>query len=158
MDNGEQKSNNTSGRSFGIVVSEYYPEISDRLLSGALEILKLHSIKSDVYRVGGAWEVPFVTRVKAKSGGYQGMIALGCVIRGETSHYDHLCDHSARALMDISMEFMIPIGFGILTVENEQQAVARSQLGPSARNKGAEAAEAVISALDAVSSGMTSNP
>lgn len=154
----KKKSGKSSGLSFGVVVSEYYPEISDRLLSGALEVLKLHSIKSDVYRVGGAWEVPFVTRMKAKSCGYQGMIALGCVIRGETSHYDHLCDHSARALMDISMEFTIPIGFGILTVENEQQAVARSQLGPNARNKGAEAAEAVISAIDAVSSGVTSNP
>jgi len=158
MEYDKKKYKNTSGISFGIVVSEYYPEISDRLLSGAVEVLRLHSIKSEVYRVSGAWEVPFVTRVMVKSGKYRGIIALGCVIRGETSHFDYLCDHSARALMDISMEFTLPIGFGILTVENESQAIARSQLGPNARNKGAEAAEAVISAIDAVSYSVISNP
>ncbi|MDE0310188.1 MAG: 6,7-dimethyl-8-ribityllumazine synthase [Acidiferrobacterales bacterium] len=154
MANGEHKSVSRSGLAFGIVVSNYYPAISDRLLSGALNVLESHSINSEVCHVDGAWEVPFVTRVMVGSGNYQGMIALGCVIRGETAHFDYLCDHSARALMDISMEFTIPVGFGILTVENEEQATARSQLrGRNPRNKGSEAAQAVISAIDAVSSG-----
>ena len=137
----------------GIVVSEYYSEISNRLLDGAQQVLESqHAFSSEVSRVSGTWEIPVVARALAQSRKFQGVIALGCVIRGETSHYDHLCDHTARALMDLSTEFTLPVGFGILTVENEAQAQARSQPGPNARNKGAEAANAVVRTVYAVNS------
>ena len=135
----------------GIVVSDYYPEISDRLLSGALQELESHStIQSEVVHVSGAWEIPIVVMEMAESGVYDGMIALGCVIRGETNHFDYLCDHTARALMDISLQHSRPIGFGILTVENESQALARSQLESDSRNKGREAAVAVVRTINTI--------
>lgn len=133
------------GITIGIVVGDYYPEISDRLLSGARQELESHeNIHSEVFRVSGAWEIPIVVMAMAETDLYDGMIALGCVIRGETNHFDYLCDHTARALMDISIDLSTPVGFGILTVENEDQALARSQLESDSRNKGREAAVAVV--------------
>ena len=135
----------------GIVVSDYYPEISDRLLSGALQELESHKeIQWEVVRVSGAWEIPIVVATMIENEVYDGMIALGCVIRGETNHFDYLCDHTARALMDISLELYTPIGFGVLTVENESQALARSQLESDSRNKGREAAMAVVRTINTI--------
>ena len=132
----------------GIVVSDYYPDISKRLLSGALKVLKSSSrINTEVIRVEGAWEIPVVVGAMMQSNRFSGMVALGCVIRGETAHFDYLCDQCARALMDLSLKFMIPVGFGILTVESEDQAWERTK---QTRNKGAEAAVAVVRAIDAI--------
>ena len=97
----------------GVVISDFYSDISDRLLAGALHILKEHSqIQYEVVRVAGTWEIPVLAKAMAQSGRFLGLIALGCVIRGETSHYDHLCQQSSSALMSISMEFTFPVGFG----------------------------------------------
>ena len=137
----------------GIVISDFYSDISDQLLAGALHILKNHpQIQYEVVRVAGAWEIPVLAKAMAKSGRFLGLIALGCVIRGETSHYDHLCQQSSSALMSIGMEFTFPVGLGILTVEDMHQAKVRSNSKDFSKNKGAEAATAVIGAIYAVAS------
>ena len=137
----------------GIVISDFYSDISDQLLAGALHILKKHpQIQYEVVRVAGTWEIPVLAKSMAQSGRFLGLIALGCVIRGETSHYDHLCQQSSSALMSISMEFTFPVGLGILTVEDMHQAKVRSNSKDFSKNKGAEAATAVIGAIYAVAS------
>ena len=133
---------------FAIVVSTYYEDVAQRLLDGALEVLKSNPrFEYEVVRVKGAWEIPIHAMQFIQSTEFHGVIALGCVIRGETTHYDLLCNETARKLMNMSVGYMKPVGFGILTVENESQAIARSQTKKGGRNKGAEAAEAVIATI-----------
>jgi 6,7-dimethyl-8-ribityllumazine synthase len=91
--------------------------------------------------VPGAFELPGAIGMAAIAGEYDGYVALGCVIRGETSHYDHICDQVARALMDLSLSG-VPVAFGLLTVESEQQALVRASR--TGKNKGREAAAAVL--------------
>ncbi len=135
----------------GIVVSDYYQNISNGLLTGALQVIKEHpEINYEVARVLGVWELPVIAKVMVQSRRFEGIIALGCVIRGETSHFDYLCQQSSKAIMDISIEHAIPIGFGVLTVENIEQAKARSGISEANKNKGGEAAAAVIGSLHAV--------
>ena len=106
-----------------IVNSNYYSEISKNLLDETKEVISENNINYDVETVTGVFEIPaIITFSKYKFDGY---IALGCVIRGETSHYDYVCNESARALMNLSLEG-IAVGYGILTVENIEQAIQRS--------------------------------
>src|SRR5690606_16313734 len=93
-------------------------------------------------RVPGAFEIPAAIRYTMATKQYEGFVALGCVIRGETTHYDYVCSESARALMDLSVEHRLAIGYGILTVENMEQAQARADI--TRGNKGAAAAEACL--------------
>ncbi len=129
----------------GIVVSNYYTEIAERLLSGCLNIISERpTIGHEVFRVMGTWEVPVVAKGLIESNRFGAIIALGCVIRGETSHYDYICLEVSRALMDITLQFTVPVGFGILTVDTYDQAIERSSLKQDDNNKGADAALAVI--------------
>ena len=112
-----------------IVEAPYYQAISDELAKGAVTALEAAGASYDRLAVPGAFEIPAAIRMNIKAmelvGGrrrYDGYIALGCVIRGETSHYDYVCGECARGLMDLSLDFSIAIGFGLLTVENEAQA------------------------------------
>ncbi len=128
-----------------IVVSRYNENITRALLEGSLRTLKKHGIKHeerDTVWVPGAFEVPLAVKVLAESKKYQGVIALGCVLKGETSHNHYISRSAAQALMDIGLETNVPVAFGILTPDNMKQALARSGKGTS--NKGEEAAEAVI--------------
>ena len=135
----------------GIVVSDYYQNISNGLLAGALQVINEHpEINYEVARVLGVWELPVIAKVMVQSRRFEGIIALGCVIRGETSHFNYICQQSSKAIMDISIEHAIPIGFGVLTVENIEQAKARSGISEMKKNKGVEAAAAVIGSLHAV--------
>jgi 6,7-dimethyl-8-ribityllumazine synthase len=92
--------------------------------------------------VPGAYELPFAAQELAGSGRYAGVACLGAVIRGETSHYDHVCDESARGIMDVMLRTGVPCSFGVLTVDTMDQAIARS--GGDKRDSGAHAAEAVL--------------
>ena len=113
-----------------IVGSNYYQDIYDNLVEEAIDIIKKNNILYQIETVTGVFEIPsIVTFSKHKFDGY---ITLGCVIRGETSHYDYVCTESARALMNLSLEG-IAIGYGILTVENYDQALIRSK---TVANKG----------------------
>lgn len=140
-----------SSANVGIVVSTYYKDIADGLLTGVMNVFDEHpQIKYEIARVAGAWEIPLASRVMVQTRRFQAIIALGCVIRGETSHFDYLCQQCSAALMSISMDFTIPLSFGVLTVENYTQAQQRSDTEDMNRNKGYEAAISAIGSLAAI--------
>ena len=126
-----------------IVSSNYYEKISDNLLEGSSTELKKNNIDFDVLFAPGCFEIPFLISKNIKK--YRGFIALGCVIRGETYHFDLIANECARKIIDISNEFLKPVGFGVLTCDNLKQAIARSDLRK--KNKGKEAANACIKLL-----------
>lgn len=130
-----------------IVEARYYDEIADDLLTGASGAIRAAAATFDVITVPGALEIPAAVVIaleaaQARGRAYDGVVTLGCVIRGETTHYDIVANESARALMDISVALRLPLGNGILTVEDEAQAHARSRI--SQMNKGGAAAEAAL--------------
>ena len=118
-----------------IVEARFYKDIADELAKGAIAALIEAGVTYDRLEVPGAFELPAAIRMnmdaKNPDNGrrhYDGYIALGCVIRGETSHYDYVCAECARGLMDLSLEYSLAIGFGVLTVENQEQAWARASV------------------------------
>ena len=129
-----------------IIEARYYEDIANELARGATEELRKRGIGFERVSVAGALEIPvalsaaIAAKVIAPSGRHHGCVALGCVIRGETSHYDIVANESARALLDISVAHAISIGNGILTVDNRDQAWARASV--DGKNKGAVAASA----------------
>jgi len=131
-----------------IVEARYYADISDALLAGASDALRAYGAEFDVVTVPGAFELPAAIAL-AEEGGhrpagvrYDGFVALGCVIRGETTHYDYVCGESARGLMDLSINKGLAIGYGVLTVEDEAQAWARARI--SEGDKGGFAARTCL--------------
>jgi len=129
----------------GVVAARFNGDVVDALLEGALRTLAEHDVRGDdvvLARVAGAWELPQVAQAMADSGEIDAIVALGCVIRGETSHYDVIVNESARALMDLSLKAGIAVANGVLAVENIEQAIARC--GGELGNKGSEAALAAI--------------
>jgi 6,7-dimethyl-8-ribityllumazine synthase len=131
-----------------IVEAPYYAEIAAGLLRGARRVLDEAGATHEVVRVAGAFELPGAVRLAlkamARAGGprWDGFVALGCVVRGETDHYDHICREAARGIMDLTVQFGAPVAFGVLTVDDEAQAEARAR--DDEMNKGAEAARAVL--------------
>ena len=126
-----------------IVISNYYEEIANNLLKGSVKELKLYKIDYDIVYAPGCFEIPLLISKNIKK--YKGFIALGCVIRGQTYHFDLIANECARKIMDISNNSLKPIGFGILTCENIKQANIRSDVRK--KNKGKEAAKACINLL-----------
>jgi 6,7-dimethyl-8-ribityllumazine synthase len=126
-----------------IVLAPYYRHIADELLKGATETLEAAGATHEVVEVPGAFEVPAAIKLASRKG-YDGYVALGCVIRGETTHYDYVCVESARGLQDLALEGLA-IGYGILTVENEKQALVRASR--EKKNKGGEAARACLAMI-----------
>lgn len=136
-----------------IVEARFYADIADELLKGAIQALSEAGATHERVSVPGAFEIPAAIamtieaqRVSPPHRSFDGYLALGCVIRGETTHYDYVCGESARALMDISCQHRIALGFGILTVENGDQAWARARVGE--KNKGRDAARACLAMVD----------
>lgn len=129
-----------------IVSAEFYPEISAELKAGAAAALKKAKATFDTVTVPGAFEIPAVIGFALQGKKYDGYIALGCVIRGETTHYDYVCGESARGLMELSVQQGAAIGYGILTVENMKQAKARAKVNKG--NKGRDAAEACLKLIE----------
>jgi len=126
-----------------IVISNYYKEIGKNLLKGSTSELKIKKIDYDILYAPGCFEIPFLISKNIKK--YKGFIALGCVIRGETYHFDLIANECTRKIMEISNKNLKPIGFGILTCENIQQAKLRSDVRK--KNKGKEATNACIELL-----------
>lgn len=126
-----------------IVISNYYNEIGNNLLKGSINELKANNIDYDIAYAPGCFEIPFLISKNLKK--YRGFIALGCVIRGETYHFELIANECARKIIDISNHNLKPIGFGIITCENLKQAKIRSDV--KKKNKGKEAANACISFL-----------
>ncbi|MDE2302947.1 MAG: 6,7-dimethyl-8-ribityllumazine synthase [Sphingomonadales bacterium] len=129
---------------FCIVEARFYEELTDMLVSGAKAALKAQGHAFDVVTVPGALEIPAAIALAEASGGYDGFVAIGIVIRGETWHFEIVAGESARGLMALSMDG-IAIGNGILTVENEAQARVRAD--PGQKDKGGEAARAAMTLL-----------
>ena len=124
-----------------IVCSPYYKQIADNLRAGAEAVIAECGAESAVLEVPGALEIPTAIAMAAATKQYDGFVALGCIIRGETSHYDTVCNESARGLTEIGLKG-VPVGNGILTVENTDQAIVRAD--PQGQNKGGGAAAAAL--------------
>ncbi len=127
-----------------IVEARYYAHVSDALLKGAEAALDDAGVRYDHVTVPGAFEIPAAIAFAAQTRKYDGYIALGCVIRGETSHYDLVCGECARGLQDLALAGHA-IGFGVLTVENVDQAFARARIDE--KNKGGEAVRACLAMI-----------
>lgn len=125
-----------------IVVSPYYSDIADGLLTGAKAELEAAGASYDVVQMPGALEIPTAIGISDRRSNFDGYVALGCVIRGETTHYETVCNDSSRALTLLGIERKICLGNGILTVENRAQAETRAN--PAEMNKGGGAAEAAL--------------
>lgn len=126
---------------FGIVVSEWNQEITSALLEGALTRLKKHGVREEnilVKTVPGSFELPYGARLLAEEFSPHAVICLGCVIRGETSHFDYICQGVTQGITALNLNQSIPFIFGVLTTENQQQALDRA--GGKHGNKGDEAA------------------
>ena len=126
-----------------VIEARYYEHIQDMLLDGAMDALNAAGADVTVMVVPGALEIPHViSYAEAAGAGYDAYVALGCVIRGETTHYDYVCEESARAIMDLAVNQQLAIGNGIITVENEDQALARAD--KTRKDKGGFAASAAV--------------
>lgn len=135
------------GQHFLIVEARYYTELADELLRGAKAVLDMAGAVYDVVTVPGALEIPAAIAMALENGDYDGYVALGTVIRGETSHYDIVANQSARALMEISVVDALPLGNGILTVDNEAQAWHRARINELDKGGGAARAALALAAL-----------
>ena len=136
---------NGAGLKIAIVVARFNGIVTGYLLEGAQEALRRHGVADgdvDVAWVPGSFEIPLVARTMAETGKYAAVICLGCVIRGETGHYDHVAGQAAAGVMNASLATGVPVIFGILTTETVEQALNRS--GLKSGNKGAEAAMAAV--------------
>jgi len=126
-----------------IILSNYYEEISKNLLDGSIEVLKEHNLNYEVIYAPGCFEIPLLLNRNINK--FKGFITLGCIIRGETYHFELIANECSRKIIDISNNFLKPVGFGILTCENLDQAISRSD--KNKKNKGREAALACINLL-----------
>jgi 6,7-dimethyl-8-ribityllumazine synthase len=130
-----------------LVEAPYYTHIAEHLRQGAKRALDAAGATHETIAVPGAFEIPAAIGMVARANRrFDGFVALGCVIRGETTHYDHICAESARGLQDLAARDGIAIGYGILTVENEAQALARASA--EHRDKGGEAVRACLALVD----------
>ncbi len=136
-----------------IVEGRFYEDIADELCKGAARVLDAAGMTYERLAVPGAFEIPQAIRFAIRSmeigsamNRYAGFIALGCVIRGGTTHYDYVCQESARALMDIPMNYSVALGYGILTCENREQAWQRADVGKG--NKGGTVAMACLRMME----------
>lgn len=137
------------GMKIGIIVSRFNQFITGKLLEGALDGLKSHGGADDdltVVHVPGAFEIPNVAATMASSGKYDALVCLGAVIRGDTPHFDYVCDAVTHGISKAVWQYRVPISFGVLTTDNVQQAMERS--GVKDANKGYEAA---LTAIEMVS-------
>jgi 6,7-dimethyl-8-ribityllumazine synthase len=128
---------------FAIAVGRFYEDLAERLVAGATRVFEEGGATGiDVHDVPGAFELPLAAKYCAESGRYAGVACLGAVIRGETSHYDYVCDQAASGIARVSLDTGVPCAFGVLTVENMDQALART--GDGKRHQGEDAAHAVL--------------
>lgn len=135
---------NASAR-YGIAVARFNSFIVDRLLEGALDALQKHGVMDrdiTIVKVPGAYELPLATKMMVSAGEYDGLIALGAVIRGGTPHFDYVAGECVKGLSQVGLDSGLPVTFGVLTVDSIEQAIERA--GTKAGNKGAEAAMTAI--------------
>jgi 6,7-dimethyl-8-ribityllumazine synthase len=127
---------------FAIAVARFYEDLAERLVAGATRVFEEAGASVEVHDVPGAYELPLAAKLCAESGRYDGVACLGAVIRGETSHYDYVCESAASGILRVGLDTGVPCAFGVLTVENMDQALARA--GDGKRHQGEDAAHAVL--------------
>jgi 6,7-dimethyl-8-ribityllumazine synthase len=125
-----------------VIQAPYYADVVGGMHRGAVQVLEAAGARIETVDVAGAYELPAALRMAIRRGTWDGFLLLGCVVRGETDHYNFICDAVCHGVMDISAETGVPLGFGLLTVDRLDQAVARSR--DDRMNKGAEAAHALV--------------
>lgn len=130
------------GARFLVVEARYYDDIGAMLLIGARRALEAAGASVEVVGVPGALEIPVALALLVEDGGYAGAVALGCIIRGETYHFEIVANESARALTQFAVDWRLPFGNGILTVETQEQAIVRAD--PEQGDKGGDAARAAL--------------
>jgi 6,7-dimethyl-8-ribityllumazine synthase len=131
-----------------VIAARWNAEITDGLLAGAVRALARHNISGDAveeYRVPGAFELPIAAQRAARTGRFDAVIALGCVIRGDTPHFDYVCSETTRGIGEVGLKENLPVAFGLLTTDNLQQSLDRS--GDNEENKGEEAALTILEML-----------
>lgn len=135
----------------GIVAARFNEFITSKLLGGAVDALKRHDVDDDnieVAWVPGAFEIPLIASKMAKSNKYDGIICLGAVIRGNTTHYDYVCSEVSKGISHVSLNSDIPVMFGVITTENIEQAIERA--GTKAGNKGFDCAVGAIEMVNLI--------
>lgn len=136
-------------RRIAVIASRWNPRIVDVLVQGAEQALREHGVPDDavdVIRVPGAWEIPIAAAKAAQGGGYAALLCLGCVVRGDTRHYEHVADGCAQGLMRVALDHCLPVLNGVLAVEKHADAQARA--GGAHGNKGEEIAVAALEMID----------
>ena len=127
---------------FALTVARFYEDLAERLVDGATRVFEEAGASVEVFDVPGAYELPLAAKYCAGSGRFDGVACLGAVIRGETSHYDYVCESAASGILRVGLDTGVPCAFGVLTVENMDQALART--GDGKRHQGEDAARAVL--------------
>ncbi len=127
---------------WAIAVARFYEDLADRLQEGASRVFEEAGATVEVHEVPGAFELPAAAKVLVETGRYAGVVCLGAVIRGETDHYDYVCGEAASGIARVQLDTGVPCSFGVLTVENMDQALART--GDGKRHQGEDAARAVL--------------
>jgi 6,7-dimethyl-8-ribityllumazine synthase len=127
---------------WAIAAARFYEDLADRLVDGARRVFEEAGGEVEVHYVPGAFELPLLAKYCAESGRYRGVACVGAVIRGETDHYDYVCGQAAAGIARVSLDTGVPCGFGVLTVDSMEQALARA--GGGKRHTGEDAAHAVL--------------
>lgn len=144
-----QGSLNGQGRRFAVVTARFNDFITERLLAGAVDGLRRHGVADESItrvHVPGAFELPLTALALAKSGKYDAVICLGAVIRGDTTHYDYVCNEAAKGIAAAGLQTGVPVVFGVVTTENTEQAISRA--GGKSGNKGWDAALTALEMAD----------
>ena len=144
----EEGSFNIGKVRIAVIAARWNAEITDGLVEGAVRAFARYNIDGDavdVFRVPGAFELPLASQRAARTGRYDAVVALGCVIRGDTPHFDYVCSETTRGIGHVSLTEDLPVAFGLLTTDNLQQSLDRS--GDSHENKGEEAALTILELL-----------
>jgi 6,7-dimethyl-8-ribityllumazine synthase len=135
-------------RRVALCVARFYTELAEKLEQGARAALDEAGVSTiECFSVPGAYELPLVAKYAAESGRFDAVVCLGAVIRGETDHYDYVCEVASHGISQVSLDTGVPCGFGVLTVDSMEQAVARVA-GGAKRDSGRHAVEAVLASLD----------
>jgi 6,7-dimethyl-8-ribityllumazine synthase len=138
------------GARVAVVAAQWHPKVTDGLLAGALRALEDSGVADHtVIRVPGSFELPVAALHAAKSG-YDAVVALGVVIRGDTPHFEYVCQAATEGLMQVGVTTGVPVGFGVLTCDNDPQALDRAGLPDSREDKGYEATQAALATLTAI--------
>lgn len=146
-ENGNKKIN-ASKFKIAIVVADFNKDITNKMLEGAKKVLKENKVKANnikIITVPGSFEIPLACQKLAQTKKYDGVIAIGCVIKGGTDHYYYISNEVSRGIMDVMLNYSLPIGFGVITTNNLKQAKDRAN---NKCNKGVEAAEAVLEIIN----------